>query len=77
MFGDGGGSGYSNLVEVMEKQDVVSDRGLSEEHFLLFVNDGRQTVGRGGVPKDEEKLRYGSVICFSGGVVFKVFLPVV
>ena len=72
-----GGSSASNLVEALETQDVASDRGLDKEHYLLFFNGRRHTVGRKDILKAEENLKHSLVTSFVGGVVSKVILPVV
>ena len=56
VFGGGGGSGFSYVVEVVEDDDVVSDRGLGNKHCLLFFDGGGQTVSRGGDPKANKQL---------------------
>ena len=54
MFGGGGGSGPSYIVEVMGKEDVVGDGGLGQEHCLLFFNGGGEAVRGGGKFKFQE-----------------------
>lgn len=54
MFGGRGCSNSSYLVEVVKKEDVVSDRDLCGEHWLLFFDIGGHKVGRGGDLKAEE-----------------------
>ena len=47
MFGGGGGSGPTYLLEMVEKKDVVGDGCMGKEDCLLFFNGGGKT-GRGG-----------------------------
>ena len=47
MFGVGGGSGPTYLLEMVEKKDVVGDGCLGEEECLLFFDGGGKT-GTGG-----------------------------
>ena len=43
-------------MEVVEEEDVVSNRALSKEHYLLFFVSGGQAFVRGGEPKAKETL---------------------
>ena len=77
MFGGGGGSSPTYLLEMVQKKDVVCDRCLGDKYCFLFFDGGGKTSRRIGKVERVEDLIYFLVACFIGWVVFEMILPVV